>query len=112
MKTNCLPVPVGAAAYLPHRSFTARCICPAGAWGDGTVSMTQHQEEIRYLSGDNARLKERLAAMEKELAVAHALQVGGARAPCADVCLLLPCGAHGVGTLCQPCAACDGDNLQ
>ncbi|GFR42638.1 hypothetical protein Agub_g3574 [Astrephomene gubernaculifera] len=46
----------------------------AGCKDEGTVHVTRHLEEMRFMGGEIARLQERITALEKELAVAHELK--------------------------------------
>ncbi|KAL6761722.1 hypothetical protein V8C86DRAFT_2530672 [Haematococcus lacustris] len=42
--------------------------------GEGTVSLSHHVEQIKYMSGENGRLKDKVAALEKEIAVSAQLK--------------------------------------
>lgn len=47
----------------------------AGIKAEGTISVAQHVEEVKYLNGEITRLKDKLAVVEKEAAVAHHIKV-------------------------------------
>lgn len=46
----------------------------AGAHDDGVVPATMHFEEVKYLQGEIARLKEKIALLERDLSVSHELK--------------------------------------
>jgi hypothetical protein len=40
------------------------------------LQVSQHLEEVKYLNGEILRLKDKVALLERDLAVAHQIKVG------------------------------------
>jgi hypothetical protein len=61
----------------------------SGLVDEGMVPLSQHLDEVRYSQGEAARLKERVAQLERELQVGREGCRGGAAGPRAGGCSCL-----------------------
>lgn len=63
-------------ATLPGRKTHAACCCCCTVAAAAAAAISgQHLAEVKFLNGTIAGLKDKLAAAEKEAAVAHTLKV-------------------------------------